>query len=81
MRDTTMGIILGAAAIILATWYLRRTGGALAPAAGTFSLSSLLSPPPPDSGDCGCGCAPARGYQPSIVTAPAQPAPTVNGSN
>lgn len=65
-RDTTVGVILGAAAIVLAAWYLNKTQGGLLPGvAGLFSGSAYLgngswgsqgsASPSASGGGCGCG--------------------------
>jgi hypothetical protein len=74
MRDAVMGVLIGAGAVILASWYLTRTRGQLLPGLSDTMIAN----------GSGCGCQPAntlnQGYQAAPVRAAGQ-APNLLGGN
>lgn len=73
MKDTVMGVILGAVAVVLASWYLTRTRGALLPFPGAFSVTGDGAA---SSGAGNCAGSYHRGYQATGVRAPSAPPAT-----
>jgi hypothetical protein len=73
MRDAVMGVLIGAGAVILASWYLTRTHGQLLPG---------LGPTIATGGGCGCQSSSTfnRGYQAASTRAAGAP-PATLGAN
>jgi hypothetical protein len=73
MRDAVMGVLIGAGAVILASWYLTRTRGALLPGLGATIGTS---------GGCGCssGSSFNQGYQAAPTRAAGSAPSDLSGS-
>jgi len=68
-----MGVLIGAGAVILASWYLTRTRGQLLPGLGTTSAAG---------GGCGCssGSSFNMGYRAAATRAAGQPPGNLTGN-
>ncbi len=63
MRDAVMGVLIGAGAVILASWYLTRTRGQLLPGLGaTIGTGN------------GCGCQSSSAFNAGYRAAPTRAA-------